>query len=133
MHSDKHNKGATLIEMLAAVIILSIVLIGVVQFIFVSRLNIYTANVRSGVMQTLKDTIIEYQYISPGIATNIPVTEPNILAYMPPDHPYITISKNLVATNGTYTINGAITWKAFPNGDGGAYLFTENLSLEIPQ
>jgi Tfp pilus assembly protein PilV len=134
MHLDKSNrKAATLIEMLAAVIILGIVIIGVFQFIFVSRLNIYTSNVRAGVMQSLKDTIIEFQYAPPGTATNVPVTDPNISSYLTTNAPYIIITKSPIATNGTYTVDGYVTWKAFPNGDGSSSLYTEHLSLEIPQ
>lgn len=133
MKNYTKNQGSTLVEMIAAIIILSIVLIGVMQFLFVSRLNIYTSNVRAGMMQTLKDTIIEYQYMPPGLTTNVPVKDASILTYLVPSIPHIAISKSAYPSNGTYTVSGELVWRAFPSGDGNEYQYTERLNLEIPQ
>ena len=71
---NRGKQGTTLVEMLAAVIIVSIVVVGVLQFLIISRLNIYTANIRGGMVQLLSDTIVQNQFIPPGTITNVPVT-----------------------------------------------------------
>ena len=126
------NSGATLVEMLAAVIIVSIVVIGVLQFLIVSRLNVYTANVRTGMQQPLSDTIVQYQSAPPGTITNVPVTG-DLATYIVQDTPYIKVTKSLTPTNGTYTVSGTLTWQTFRDGDGTLFRYTENLSLQIPQ
>ncbi len=63
---NRGKQGTTLVEMLAAVIIVSIVVVGVLQFLIISRLNIYTANIRGGMVQLLSDTIVQNQFIPPG-------------------------------------------------------------------
>ena len=126
------NRATTLVEMLAAVIIVSIVVIGVLQFLIISRLNVYTANVRTGMQQLLSDTIVQCQYMPPGTITNVPVTG-NLAAYIVQDAPYIKVTKSLTPTNGTYTVNGTLTWQTFRDGDGTLFRYTENLGLQIPQ
>jgi type II secretory pathway pseudopilin PulG len=136
MKNTKFNHGATLVEMVAALVLMTIVIIGVMQFLLVSRLNVYTSNVRAGVMQILSDTISQYQFLPPGTSTNIPVSGDmavHIVKTGTDGAAYVQIDKSATPLNGTYTVHGAVTWKAFPNGNGQAYLFTENLSLQIPQ
>ena len=71
-HRKFKLSGATLVEMVAAIIILGLVVIGVAQFLLVSKINVYTDNVRTGVLQALSDTIVKYQTMNVG-ETNVPV------------------------------------------------------------
>ena len=59
-------------EVVAAIIILGLVVTGVAQFLLVSKINVYTDNVKTGVLQALSDTIVKCQTMSVG-ETNIPV------------------------------------------------------------
>lgn len=132
MYTNIHKKGATLIEMIAAVLIISIVIVGVLQFLLISRLNIYTSNIRTGIIQLLSDTIVQYQYIPAGSSTNITVTG-ELGQYISSSQPYIKIEKTSALTNGTYTITGTLNWQTFRDGDGTLFTYTEELSLHIPQ
>jgi hypothetical protein len=129
---NRGNCGATLVEMIADVIIVSIVVIGVFQFLIISRLNIYTANIRGGMVQLLSDTIVQNQYIPPGTITNIPVTG-DFATYISQDTPYIKVTKSASPTNGTYTVSGTLNWQTFRDGNGDLFKYAEYLSLQIPQ
>jgi len=134
IRKSHNSRGGTLVEMLAAVIIVSIVVIGVLQFLVVSRLNVYTANLRTGIQQLLSDTIVEYQYVAPGTSMTVPVTG-DLAQYVSAAQgsPIIQITKSATPTNGTYTVSGTTTWQTFRDGNGTLFKYTENLSLQIPQ
>jgi len=119
--------GATLVEMVAAIIILGLVVIGVAQFLLVSKINVYSDNVRSGVLQALSDTIVEYQTMNVG-ETNVAV-ELDLLPHVPSGT--IRLEKSGPAT-GVYTIQGSVTWRAFPQGDG-SFLLLAQLTLQVPE
>jgi hypothetical protein len=118
--------------MLAAVIIVSIVVVGVLQFLIISRLNIYTANIRGGMVQLLSDTIVQNQFIPPGTITNVLVTG-DLATFISQDTPYMRIAKSAIPTNGTYTVDGTMLWQTFRDGNGDLFKYTEYLSLQIPQ
>src|SRR5207249_5620812 len=98
-------------------IILGLVVIGVAQFLLVSKINLYTDNVRTGVLQALSDTIVKYQTMNVG-ETNVPVDE-DLLPHIPSGTMRLEKSGPV---NGVYTIQGSITWRAFPDGNG-SFLF----------
>lgn len=120
-------RGATLVEMVAAIIILGLVVIGVAQFLLVSKINLYSDNVRTGVLQTLSDAIVKYQTMNVG-ETNVPVGE-DLLPHIPSGT--IRLEKSGPA-DGVYTIQGSVTWRAFPQGNS-SFLFHEQLSLQVPE
>lgn len=120
-------RGATLVEMVAAIIILGFVVIGVAQFLLVSKINVYSDNVRTGVLQTLADSIVKYQTINVG-ETNVPVSE-DLLPHIPSGT--MRLEKSGPA-DGVYTIQGSVTWRAFPQGNS-SFLFHEHLSLQVPE
>lgn len=119
--------GATLVEMVAAIIILGLAVIGVAQFLLVSKINVYSDNVRTGVLQSLSDTIVKYQTMTVG-ETNVPVSE-DLLPHIPTGT--IRLEKS-GPVNGVYTIQGSVTWRAFPEGNS-SFLFHEQLTLEVPE
>ncbi len=127
LHRRVRLAGATLVEMVAAIIVLGLVVIGVAQFLLVSKINVYSDNVRAGVLQALSDTIVKHQTMSVG-ETNIPVAE-NLLPHIPSGT--IRLEKSGPA-NGVYTIQGSATWRAFPEGNS-SFLFHEQLALEVPE
>lgn len=120
-------RGATLVEMVVAIIILGLVVIGVAQFLLVSKINVYSDNVRAGVLQSLADTIVKYQTMNVG-ETNVPVGE-DLLPHIPTGT--IRLEKSGPA-NGVYTVQGTVTWRAFPEGNG-SFLFHEQLALQVPE
>jgi len=120
-------RGATLVEMVAAIIILGLVVIGVAQFLLVSKINVYSDNVRTGVLQALSDSIVKYQTMNVG-ETNVPVSE-DLLPHIPSGT--IRLEKSGPA-DGVYTIQGSVTWRAFPDGNS-SFLFHEQLALEVPE
>jgi hypothetical protein len=126
-HRKFKLSGATLVEMVAAIIILGLVVIGVAQFLLVSKINVYTDNVRTGVLQALSDTIVKYQTMNVG-ETNVPVDE-DLLPHIPSGTMRLEKSGPV---NGVYTIQGSITWRAFPDGNG-SFLFHEQLALQVPE
>ena|SRR6266404_4347249 len=126
-HRRLKLSGATLVELVAAIIILGLVVIGVAQFLLVSKINVYSDNVRSGVLQALSDTIVKYQTMNVG-ETNVPV-EVDLLPHVPSGT--IRLEKSGPA-NGVYTIQGSVTWRAFPEGNS-SFLFHEQLALEVPE
>jgi hypothetical protein len=132
MNLSKNSKasqaGATLVEMVAAVIILGIVVLGVAQYLLVSKINVYTNNIRTGVLQNLSDTIVEYQGMPVG-ETNVAVHE-DLLPHVPSGRLRLEKSGPL---NGTYTIRGSVTWRAFPRADSNGFNFNESLTLHIPE
>ena len=119
--------GATLVEMVAAIVILGLVVIGVAQFLLVSKINVYTDNVRTGVLQALSDNIVKYQTMSVG-ETNVPVDD-DLLPHVPSGTMRLEKSGPV---NAVYTIQGSVTWRAFPRGDS-ASLFHEQLALQVPE
>lgn len=126
-HRRSTLRGATLVEMVAAIIILGLVVIGVAQFLLVSKINVYSDNVRTGVLQTLADSIVKYQTINVG-ETNVPVSE-DLLPHIPSGT--MRLEKSGPA-DGVYTIQGSVTWRAFPQGNS-SFLFHEHLSLQVPE
>lgn len=122
-----HQRAATLIEMVAAIIILGMVIAGVAQFLLVSKINLYSDNVRSGVLQALVDAMVEQQAMSVG-ETNVPV-DADLLPHVPSGT--LRIEKSGPA-NGVYTVQGSVMWRTFPQGDHG-FLFHEQLRLEVPE
>jgi hypothetical protein len=126
-HRRRRTTGATLVEMVAAIIILGLVVTGVAQFLLVSKINVYTDNVKAGVVQALSDTIVKYQAMGVG-ETNVPVCE-DLLPHIPSGT--IRLEKAGPA-NGVYTVQGSVTWRAFPYGDE-SFLFHEKLTLEVPE
>lgn len=120
-------RGATLVEMVAAIIILGLVVIGVAQFLLVSKINVYSDNVRTGVLQALSDTIVKYQTMNAG-ETNVPVGE-DLVPHIPSGT--IRLEKTGPA-NGVYTLQGSVTWRAFPEGTV-SVLFHEQLALQVPE
>lgn len=125
--SRQLTSGATLVELVAAIIILGLVVTGVAQFLLVSKINVYTDNVKAGVVQALSDAIVKHQTMSVG-ETNIPVSE-DLLPHIPSGT--MRLEKSGPA-NGVYTLQGSVTWRAFPHGDD-SFLFHEQLSLEVPE
>jgi len=123
----QRTSGATLVELVAAIIILGLVVTGVAQFLLVSKINVYTDNVKTGVLQALSDTMVKYQPISVG-ETNVPVSE-DLLPHIPSGT--MRLEKSGPA-NGVYTLQGSVTWRAFPHGDD-SFLFHEQLTLEVPE
>jgi len=123
----RQTSGATLVEMVAAIIILGLVVTGVAQFLLVSKINVYTDNVKAGVVQALSDTIVKYQTMGVG-ETNVPVSE-DLLPHIPSGT--MRLEKSGPA-NGVYLLQGSVTWRAFPHGDD-SFLFHEQLSLELPE
>ena len=119
--------GTTLVEMVAAIIILGLVVIGVAQFLLVSKINVYSDNVRTGVLQALSDNIVKYQTMNVG-ETNVPVDE-DLLPHVPSGT--MRLEKSGPAS-GVYTIAGSVTWRAFPQGNG-SFLFHEQLTLQLPE
>ncbi len=119
--------GATLVEMVAAIIILGLVVIGVAQFLLVSKINVYSDNVRTGVLQALSDSIVKYQTMTVG-ETNVSVNA-DLLPHIPSGT--IRLEKS-GPVNGVYTIQGGVTWRAFPEGNS-SFLFHEQLALEVPE
>ena len=126
-HRRQRTSGATLVEMVAAIIILGLVVTGVAQFLLVSKINVYTENVKTGVLQALSDTMVKYQPISVG-ETNVPVSE-DLLPHIPSGT--MRLEKSGPA-NGVYTLQGSVTWRAFPHGDD-SFLFHEQLTLAVPE
>ena len=126
-HRRQRTSGATLVELVAAIIILGLVVTGVAQFLLVSKINIYTDNVKTGVLQALSDTIVKYQTMSVG-ETNVSVSE-DLLPHIPSGT--LRLEKSGPA-NGVYTLQGSVTWRAFPHGDD-SFLFHEQLTLEVPE
>lgn len=127
-NSKAPQAGATLVEMVAAVIILGIVVLGVAQYLLVSKINVYTNNIRTGVLQNLSDTIVEYQGMPVG-ETNVAVNE-DLLPHVTGGRLRLEKSGPL---NGTYTVRGSVTWTAFPKADGNDFNFNESLTLHIPE
>jgi len=119
--------GTTLVEMVAAIIILGLVVIGVAQFLLVSKINVYSDNVRTGVLQALSDNIVKYQTMNVG-ETNVPVDE-DLLPHVPSGT--MRLEKSGPAS-GVYTIQGSVTWRAFPQGNG-SFLLHEQLALQVPE
>ena len=119
--------GTTLVEMVAAIIILGLVVIGVAQFLLVSKINVYSDNVRTGVLQALSDNIVKYQTMNVG-ETHVPVDE-DLLPHVPSGT--MRLEKSGPA-NGVYIIQGSVTWRAFPHGDG-SFLLHEQLNLQVPE
>jgi hypothetical protein len=120
-------RGSTLVEMVAAIIILGLVVIGVAQFLLVSKINVYSDNIRAGVLQALSDTIVKYQTMNVG-ETNVPVNED-----LQPHIPSRTIRvEKSGPLDGVYTIQGSVTWRAFPEGNS-SFLFHEQLALQVPE
>lgn len=119
--------GSTLIEMVAAVIILALVVTGVAQFILLSKITVYSDNVRNGVLQALADSMVQYQDMHTG-ETNIAVSV-DLLPHIPSGTLRLEKSGPL---NGVYTVQGSVTWRAFPQGDD-SFLFHEQLTLEVPE
>lgn len=126
-HPQRNLRGATLVEMVAAIIILGLVVIGVAQFLLVSKINVYSDNVRMGVLQALSDTIVKCQTMNVG-ETNVPVGE-DLLPHIPSGTIRLEKSGPL---DGVYTIQGSVTWRAFPEGNG-SFLFHEQLALQVPE
>ena len=126
-HRRQRTSGATLVELVAAIIILGLVVTGVAQFLLVSKINVYTDNVKTGVLQALSDTIVKYQTMSAG-ETNVPVSE-DLLPHIPSG--MLRLEKSGPA-NGVYTLQGSVTWRAFPHGDD-SFLFHEQLTLQVPE
>jgi hypothetical protein len=126
-HRRQRTSGATLVELVAAIIILGLVVTGVAQFLLVSKINVYTDNVKTGVLQALSDTIVKYQTMSVG-ETNVSVSE-DLLPHIPSGT--LRLEKSGPA-NGVYTLQGNVTWRAFPHGDD-SFLFHEQLTLEVPE
>jgi hypothetical protein len=126
-HRRQRTSGATLVEMVAAIIILGLVVTGVAQFLLVSKINVYTDNVKTGMLQALSDTIVKYQTMSVG-ETNVSVSE-DLLPHIPSGT--LRLEKSGPA-NGVYTLQGSVTWRAFPHGDDN-FLFHEQLTLEVPE
>jgi hypothetical protein len=126
-HRRQRTSGATLVEVVAAIIILGLVVTGVAQFLLVSKINVYTDNVKTGVLQALSDTIVKYQPMSVG-ETNVPVSE-DMLPHIPSGT--MRLEKSGPA-NGVYTLQGSVTWRAFPHGDD-SFLFHEQLTLAVPE
>ena len=126
-HRRQRTSGATLVELVAAIIILGLVVTGVAQFLLVSKINVYTDNVKTGVLQALSDTIVKYQTMSVG-ETNVSVSE-DLLPHIPSGT--LRLEKSGPA-NGVYTLQGSVTWRAFPHGDD-SFLFHERLTLEVPE
>jgi hypothetical protein len=126
-HRRQRTSGATLVELVAAIIILGLVVTGVAQFLLVSKINVYTDNVKTGVLQALSDTIVKYQTMSVG-ETNVSVSE-DLLPHIPSGT--LRLEKSGPA-NGVYTLQGSVTWRAFPHGDD-SFLFREQLTLEVPE
>lgn len=136
IHSKQKKSGASLVEVLAATIILSLVLVGVMQYLLVSRVNLYTSNIRTAVLQNLADTMVEYQSMTPGLTTNVPPSgdiQPFVITIGYTNSGYIQLYKSVSATNGTYTLTGSVQWRAFPNANGTEWDASENLSLQIPE
>jgi hypothetical protein len=125
--AKSRQQAATLIEMVAAIIILGLVIVGVAQFLLVSKLNVYSDNIRSGVLQALADAIVQQQTMSVG-ETNVPV-DVDLLPHIPSGS--LRIEKTGPA-NGVYTVHGSVTWRTFPEGDR-SFLFHEELSLQVPE
>ena len=126
-HRRQRTSGATLVEVVAAIIILGLVVTGVAQFLLVSKINVYTDNVKTGVLQALSDTMVKYQPMSVG-ETNVPVSE-DLLPHIPSGT--MRLEKSGPA-NGVYTLQGSVTWRAYPHGDD-SFLFHEQLTLEVPE
>jgi hypothetical protein len=126
-HRRQRTSGATLVELVAAIIILGLVVTGVAQFLLVSKINVYTDNVKTGVLQALSDTIVKYQTMSVG-ETNVSVSE-DLLPHIPSGT--LRLEKSGPA-NGVYTLQGSVTWRAFPHGDD-SFLFHEQLTLQVPE
>ena len=126
-HRRQRTSGATLVELVAAIIILGLVVTGVAQFLLVSKINVYTDNVKTGVLQALSDTIVKHQTMSVG-ETNVSVSE-DLLLHIPSGT--LRLEKSGPA-NGVYTLQGSVTWRAFPHGDD-SFLFHEQLTLEVPE
>ena len=126
-HRRQRTSGATLVEMVAAIIILGLVVTGVAQFLLVSKINVYTDNVKTGVLQALSDTIVKYQTMSV-CETNVSGSE-DLLPHIPSGT--LRLEKSGPA-NGVYTLQGSVTWRAFPHGDD-SFLFHEQLTLEVPE
>ena len=126
-HRRQRTSGATLVELVAAIIILGLVVTGVAQFLLVSKIDIYTDNVKTGVLQALSDTIVKYQTMSVG-ETNVSVSE-DLLPHIPSGT--LRLEKSGPA-NGVYTLQGSVTWRAFPHGDD-SFLFHEQLTLQVPE
>ena len=126
-HRRQRTSGATLVELVAAIIILGLVVTGVAQFLLVSKINVYTDNVKTGVLQALSDTIVKCQTMSVG-ETNVPVGD-DLLPHVPSGT--MRLEKSGPA-NGVYTLQGSVTWRAFPHGDD-SFLFHEQLTLEVPE
>ena len=127
LHRRFKLSGTTLVEMVAAIIILGLVVIGVAQFLLVSKINVYSDNVRTGVLQALSDNIVKYQTMNVG-ETNVPVDE-DLLPHVPSGT--MRLEKSGPA-NGVYIIQGSVTWRAFPHGDG-SFLLHEQLNLQVPE
>ena len=127
LHRRFKLSGTTLVEMVAAIIILGLVVIGVAQFLLVSKINVYSDNVRTGVLQALSDNIVKYQTMNVG-ETNVPVDE-DLLPHVPSGT--MRLEKSGPA-NGVYIIQGSVTWRAFPHGDG-SFLLHEQLDLQVPE
>lgn len=120
------ERGATLIEMVVAVLLLGLAILGVAQHLLVSKLNVYTHNVKAGVIQNLADAIVQYQEMAVG-QTNIPVNA-DLLTHVKDRRIYLEKSG---PQNGVYSIRGSVVWKAFPKGK--EFLFNETLTLQIPE
>ena len=127
LHRRFKLSGTTLVEMVAAIIILGLVVIGVAQFLLVSKINVYSDNVRTGVLQALSDNIVKYQTMNVG-ETHVPVDE-DLLPHVPSGT--MRLEKSGPA-NGVYIIQGSVTWRAFPHGDG-SFLLHEQLNLQVPE
>lgn len=126
-HRKLKLSGSTLVEMVAAIIILGLLVIGVAQFLLVSRINVYSDNIRTGVLQALSDNIVKYQIMNVG-ETNVPVDD-DLLPHIPSGTMRLEKSGPV---NGVYTIQGSVTWRAFPEGNS-SFLFHEQLALEVPE
>lgn len=130
----KNQQGVTLIEMVAAIVILGIVVLGVAQYLVVSRLNVHLNNLRAGIAQNTADVIVQHQSIPGEWTTNVAVNA-DLAPYVVPNAKNETVI-HLVKKRtdaGVYLITGDVSWRLFANPNGVAYHYATSLQLQVPE
>jgi hypothetical protein len=117
----RRQAGISLIEIIGSVIILTITIIGVAQYLFVAKTLAYHTNIKNAVLLFLNDTVTEQQTCPVG--TNY-ISAPADLALFIPDG---TVRLVKVSTN----ITGTLVWISTLSQDDPAARFTNTISLDL--
>ena len=115
------QKALGIIEMIGSVVIISLIMVGMAQFLIVNRLLTCDANIRQAIQKELNARLIEHQEDNNG--TNTVTPSANVASYITSDG--ITLIKT--DTNITATTS----WKSVWEDNSQPILFSNTISLDI--